>query len=248
MKIKNWMLASAAFLMLAPAAYAQDSGTANQNSDQGAPGQSEPANQDSSQDLPGQTEPGAEDAALDQQGPAVEGNKEQDTAAEGEALSPEEEMRPAAGTSLPDDEFARDVASANQFEIRSSQLALERAESPEVRDFAQQMIDDHTQAAQEFSQAHGSSMSTASGSGMATDTGALSAKHRQALAALEEAEGAEFDQLYIQMQTKAHEEGVQKFRTYSQTGMDHELRDFAADRLPTMQEHWQEIQAIDERV
>lgn len=248
MTIRNWMLASAALLMLAPTAYAQDSGTANQESDQSAPGQSAPANQDASQGMPGQTDPGAEGTALDQQEPELEGNKEQDTVLEGEPLSPEEEMQPAAGTTLPDEEFARDVASANQFEILSSQLALERAESQEVRDFAQQMIDDHTQAEQEFSQAHDSSMSTTSGGGMATGTGALSAKHHQALAALEEAEGAEFDQLYIQMQTKAHEETVQKFRSYAQTGTDDELREFAADRLPTMQEHWQEIQAIDERV
>src|SRR5262249_56710139 len=49
--------------------------------------------------------------------------------------------------------FAKKVAAANTFEIESSQLALEHAQSADVKSFAQQMISDHTKAGEEFKQA-----------------------------------------------------------------------------------------------
>ena len=46
--------------------------------------------------------------------------------------------------------FAKKVASANTFEIQSSELSRERARSADVKGFAEQMIADHTKAGQDF--------------------------------------------------------------------------------------------------
>lgn len=49
--------------------------------------------------------------------------------------------------------FANKVAAANTFEIQSSELAKNRAQSGDVKSFADQMITDHTKAGKEFKDA-----------------------------------------------------------------------------------------------
>jgi Domain of unknown function (DUF4142) len=46
--------------------------------------------------------------------------------------------------------FVSNVAVANKFEIDTSNLALKYAKSPDVKNFAQQMVTDHTAAAKDF--------------------------------------------------------------------------------------------------
>jgi predicted outer membrane protein len=49
--------------------------------------------------------------------------------------------------------FVEKAREAGDFEIATSQLALEKSKAPNVRKFAQQIIDDHTAAAQELEKA-----------------------------------------------------------------------------------------------
>jgi putative membrane protein len=46
--------------------------------------------------------------------------------------------------------FVSNVAVANKFEIDTSNLALKYARSPDVKNFAQQMVNDHTAIAKDF--------------------------------------------------------------------------------------------------
>ena len=59
---------------------------------------------------------------------------------------------PAFAATVPKDaaDFADKVAVANKFEIDTSQLALKYGNGADVKKFAQQMIDDHTKAGEEF--------------------------------------------------------------------------------------------------
>src|SRR5689334_8383477 len=47
-------------------------------------------------------------------------------------------------------QFVTKAAQGNLAEIKTSQLALEKAQSPEVKSFAQRMIDDHQKASSEL--------------------------------------------------------------------------------------------------
>src|SRR5689334_3424227 len=49
--------------------------------------------------------------------------------------------------------FLAQASSANQFEIQSSQLALQASQNPAVRNFANVMIADHTQLGQQVAAA-----------------------------------------------------------------------------------------------
>ena len=66
------------------------------------------------------------------------------------ADAPAIEAQAAAGQLDPaDSALLRDIAEANLAEIESGQLALERAQSDQIRQFARTMVDNHTQAIKE---------------------------------------------------------------------------------------------------
>jgi predicted outer membrane protein len=65
----------------------------------------------------------------------------------------------------------------------------------------------------------------------------LDARHANMLNRLVAARGAQFDRLYGQMQVAAHREAVALFSTYAQAGTDPNLRVFAQQALPHLQNH-----------
>jgi putative membrane protein len=115
------------------------------------------------------------------------------------------------------------------FEIESSQLALEKATSDEVKQFAQQMIDDHTLAGEKMKAA-------AEADGVSPPAG-LAEKQQSQLDQLQSAEGEAFDQAYVSAQVAAHDEAVALFENFSETGDESALRAFAAETLPTLEHH-----------
>ena len=142
----------------------------------------------------------------------------------------------AAAVSTPED-FAKTAAAANMFEIESSRLALEKASSDEVKQFAQHMIDDHTKAGDEMKQA-------AQADGVTDIPSSLDDKHQAMLDELEGTSEDQFDAAYVDMQVNAHKEAVDLFEGYSK--QDGELAKFAQNTLPTLEEHYETIQKVDQ--
>lgn len=133
-------------------------------------------------------------------------------------------------------QFADMAASSNMLEIETSRLALEKSSSDEVKAFAQHMIDDHGKAAEDMNAAAQSdSISPAPG---------LQPAHQSKLDELSGLEGEAFDQAYIAAQVAAHDEAVALFEGFSTSGADSALKVFAANTLPTLQQHKQEIDAM----
>ena len=106
--------------------------------------------------------------------------------------------------------FIAMATSSNQFEIQSSEMAQDKAESEDVKEFASQMIADHTKAGEELKAA-------VEGSGADAPAEAkMDPKYAEMLQQLEGAGAGEFDALYVQLQTTAHEEAVNLFRGYAE--------------------------------
>lgn len=244
MTTKTVILASAAMLMLGPWAYAQDAGTSDSPGNQE---QTDGAVQDTGRDGAAGTQAQQDDDTADDAG-QIQDDRMADSPAtdDGEqpAAAPEEMIEPAAGTPLNDQEFVERVAASNRFEIASSELARDRAKDPRVVAFAEHMIEDHAKAGKEFAAARteadvDSSMTTAS----TQDEPEAVREHLEALEALN---GAEFDEAYVDLQIRAHEDAVELFRAYSLTGSDDDLRAFAEETLPTLEEHLAEVQQLEE--
>lgn len=147
-----------------------------------------------------------------------------------------------SGQSVSANVFVERAQMSNAFELESSQLAAKKATSERIREFAQMVQKEHTQASNFMQQAL--SKTNAVGLGGQTTVTQLDGPHRQLLADLQRAEGADFDRLYVAMQTKAHEEAVQLYSTYATTGDDPALKQFAQSMLPVLQKHLQQVKAL----
>lgn len=134
--------------------------------------------------------------------------------------------------------FAAQAESSNMFEIESSKLALKQAKSSQVKNFAEQMIKDHTKAGKRMEQ-------TLKKEGM-KPAKALTAKHEALLQQLEGTSGAEFDAAYVTAQTQAHMEAVSLFRSYASDPDDKALGAFAKKTLPTLQKHLEHVQKLEQ--
>lgn len=138
-------------------------------------------------------------------------------------------------------DFVPAAASANTFEIETSRLALARSRDPEIRRFASRMIADHTAATRSLTVA-------ARASGMPVGRVSLDARQRDVLDDLEAVSPGEFDGAFIDTQVIAHQESVALFADFARRGDDPALMRFAADTLPTLQRHLDEVEGIQGRI
>ena len=125
--------------------------------------------------------------------------------------------------------FMAMVAQANLAEVDAGRLALKKSSNPDVKKFAQHMIDDHTQANSDLADlAHKKGMDLPSKADEA---------HQRELARLAEMSGAEFDRAYMTMMVNDHVKAVSLFEKNAQEAADPEVKAFAKKMLPTLQDH-----------
>jgi putative membrane protein len=151
------------------------------------------------------------------------------------------EMPAVEQTKVDTPTFIKTVPGANEFEIQSSQLALQKGVKGDVRTFAREMIKDHTEAGKEFkaalSQSETTSATQASGP-------TLPPKEQGQLDQLKGLSGDAFRKQYIEMQAGAHREAVALFQAYSQSGDDPALKEFAKKTLPVLKMHERHVKQL----
>jgi putative membrane protein len=138
------------------------------------------------------------------------------------------------------DNFLQKVSASNQFEIQSSQMALQKSQDSDIKSFAQDMIDDNTKAGDQLKQ----TLQQAGANQTPPEGMTLDSKHQEMLNKLKSASGKEFDRMYVQQQRQAHKEAVSLFQTYAKNGKDEKLKNFAQETLPTLKEHEQHVQKL----
>jgi putative membrane protein len=109
------------------------------------------------------------------------------------------------GISSGDRDFVRDVAAMNTAELELARIANTRAAGPDVKQFAQMMVTDHTTAAEKlktFASQHSIEVPAQ-----------LDEKHRDLSMKLSEKQGLEFDRAYADMMVDAHQDFVNKLES-----------------------------------
>ena len=134
--------------------------------------------------------------------------------------------------------FLSQAGSANQWEITSSQLALQASTNPAVRNYANMLIADHTRLGQAVGAA-------ATSAGLAPPAPVLLPAQQAMLDQLRAAgTGPNFDMAYQQAQISAHQQAIQLMQNYAASGDVPALRTVASQAIPTMQMHLQQAQAL----
>ena len=134
----------------------------------------------------------------------------------------------AAAQNTTDAEFARKAALSGMKEVRVSQHAASSAANAEVKQFANQLVQDHTNANEKLKAAAGT---------MNVQLPAdLDAEHRTQAQRLTAMTGSGLDRGYVDHMVESHRKSVTLFETESQNGAG-ALREFATATLPTLREH-----------
>src|SRR5690606_22687813 len=130
-----------------------------------------------------------------------------------------------ASMNLNDPQIAQVIANVHRSEIEQARLAQQRASSPEVRQFAAMMIEQHTQAQQQESALN-------LGEERSPLAQQLEARSQATLQALTSMQGEAFDRAYLEAQVVAHQQALDTIQN--------ELRPNAQN--PELQVHLQQLQ------
>ena len=134
--------------------------------------------------------------------------------------------------------FVPAAAIANQYEIQAGQIAVKRAQSPEVKALAQMMVQDHTKLGQEMQQTLQSS-----GAGVAPPAD-LDDRRKGMIQNLNAAGDSDFDLAYLHQQLAAHIEALSLMKRYADGGDNAALKTLAAKAAPTIQHHLDEVKRV----
>ncbi len=132
--------------------------------------------------------------------------------------------------------FLRQASMGDMLEIKSSQLALQKSNSDDVKQFAQLMIDDHTKLDNEMKP-------IASQVGVTPPT-ELKGKAAKEYAKLQGLSGSAFDQAYIKQMVMDHKKVDQAFATEASSGSFPAEKQAAETNKPMIDMHLQKAEAL----
>jgi len=133
-----------------------------------------------------------------------------------------------AALSHEDDTFIKEAAIGGMGEIELSKLA-QKSENADVKRFADRMIQDHTKANEQL---------TAIATGLGADMPkAPDSDHQRMREKLQTLHGKAFDEQYVRDMVEDHNKAVKLFRQEERSGNHAELKQFAQQTLPTLEEH-----------
>jgi putative membrane protein len=135
-----------------------------------------------------------------------------------------------------DAEFMMEAAASGMFELQASELALQKAKSSSVKEFARKMKEDHTKANKELK-----ALAVTKNITLPT---ALSKEHLDIMEDLREETGTDFDSEYMDAMHKAHKKDVEMFEEASkEDDSDAAIKAFAAKQLPILRLHHEMAEA-----
>jgi len=157
----------------------------------------------------------------------------------GAPLHHHDKMEKSSGSgslSSADQTFVKKAAEGGMAEVELGNLAKDKASSSEVKQFAQRMVDDHTKANEQLK-------SIASEKGVTLPT-SLDAKDEATKDRLSKLSGDQFDRAYMNDMVKDHTKDVSEFKKESTAAKDPDIKSFASQTLPTLEDHLKEARQI----
>lgn len=147
----------------------------------------------------------------------------------------------AAGTSgaalsMGERSFVQDQLKDGKREVQLGQLAEKNASSPDVKQFASTMVQDHTRAGnklEEIAQRENVEMDSKSGDDARDDVEKLS-----------KLSGRDFDKEYIDLMVKDHKDAVDSLQDQAENADNASVKTWAAETLPRVKHHLEQAQQL----
>jgi putative membrane protein len=135
-----------------------------------------------------------------------------------------------------DRSFISSAAEANLAEIDMAKMVGQKSTDPAVKDFANRMVTDHTQASQKLA-----SVAEMNGVKLPTEE---TTTERNEKTELQKLSGAQLNDAYLRDELQGHKEAISAFETEIEHGQNQEAKNYAEQTLPTLQDHFRAFAAI----
>jgi len=136
--------------------------------------------------------------------------------------------------------FAKRADQADLAEVKMGELAQQKAANPAVKQFGERMVTDHSKANTELKQAAAKDNITLPTS--------MTAKDQATYDKLSKLSGSQFDRQYIKDQVSDHEKVISEFQKEADESGNSNIKNFASQTLPTLQEHLKLARQADQQV
>ena len=146
----------------------------------------------------------------------------------------------AGAITTAEQEFVTQAAQGDRAEVDLANLALQKSNNPDVRQFAQRMIDDHTQN-QEQVNSLASKLSI-------TPPSEVSAEQKENRDGLQSLSGEQFDRAYARLMLHDHRKDVNEFKREHQLAKNSDLKQYVDQTLPVLEEHAQLAAQLNSKV
>jgi putative membrane protein len=135
-----------------------------------------------------------------------------------------------------DSMFVKKAAQGNLAEVQLGHLALEKSSSPQVKQFAQRMIDDHSKAEDQLKQVASEENVTLPDS--------PNAEQKATKDRLEKLSGSSFDRAYMKDMVTDHTKDVSEFKMEARDAKDPAVKNYASQTAPIIESHLKEAKSI----
>ena len=121
------------------------------------------------------------------------------------------------------------AAEGGMAEVQMGQLAQQNGQSQAVKDFGKRMVDDHSKANDQLKQ-----VATQQGVTLPSD---LNSKDKAEYDRMSKLNGDAFDKAYAKMMVSDHKKDISEFQREASAGSNPDVKGFATQTLPTLQDH-----------
>lgn len=135
--------------------------------------------------------------------------------------------------------FVTAAAISDMYEVTAGKIAAQRAQSPDVREFAEKMVKAHTETTDKLKSI------IASNNINVTPPAHVDSRRQGMLDDLRGAKAQDFDHRYITQQIAAHKEADILMAGYAEDGDNRAIREFAAATDKAVKVHLQMAQTLD---
>jgi putative membrane protein len=135
-----------------------------------------------------------------------------------------------------DHAFVSKALEGGDAEVQLGQLAQEKSQSPDVKQFGQKMVQDHTQLGEQMKL-------VAKNMGVSAPKGPTK-KDKQLMAKLQGLSGDQFDLEYIKAMVKDHKQDLKDFKDEAQLTQDPNLQQVTKEGANVINQHLQMIEQI----
>ena len=139
-----------------------------------------------------------------------------------------------------DRKFIEEAAKGGMAEVEMGQIAQQKAQNPQVKEFGGRMVQDHGKANDELK-------TLASSKGVQVPS-ELDRSHKKKADSLNKKSADKFDHEYMEEMVKDHKKDVKEFEKAAKNAKDADVRNFASKTLPTLQEHLKMAEAAQQAV